>query len=67
MQASNVQIGRIIRVGRGWADVTIDRRVRRVSTRPDLLLRAGCFLQIINDQGVALQSYEEHRSTNLLQ
>jgi hypothetical protein len=47
-------VGRVIRVGRGWVDVSIDRRVRRVSTRPDLLVKAGSYLQIVNDQGVAL-------------
>ncbi len=54
MQTTSIQIGRVIRVGRGWADVTIDRKVRRVSTRSDLLLRAGSYLQIVNEQGIAL-------------
>jgi hypothetical protein len=54
MQTTNTQIGRIIRVGRGWADVTVDRKVRRVCTRPDLLVRAGSYLTIVNDQGVSL-------------
>lgn len=70
MPTANVQthkIGHVIRVGRGWADVTIDRSVRRVSTRPDLLVKAGCYLKIINEQGVALLSSEKIRSTELLQ
>lgn len=47
-------VGRVIRVGRGWVDVTVERRIRRVSTRPDLLIKAGAYLQIVDDQGVAL-------------
>lgn len=54
MHTSNIQVGRIIRVGRGWVDVTVDRKIRRICTRPDLLARAGSYVTIINDQGVSL-------------
>ena len=54
MQTSNMQVGRIIRVGRGWVDVTVDHKVRRVCTRPDLLARAGSFITIVNDQGFSI-------------
>ncbi len=56
-----IQVGHVLRVGRGWADVEIDNRVRRVSVRPDLLVRAGSTLKIINEQGVALiPTYKQH-------
>jgi hypothetical protein len=66
MQTASVQVGRIIRVGRGWADVTIDRKVRRICTRTDLLLRAGNYLQIVNDQGIALLPSNQERTTRKL-
>ncbi len=53
-------IGRVLRVGRGWADVEVNRKVRRVSTRPDLVVRAGNYLQIVQDQGVSLLSSQEY-------
>ena len=56
----DTEIGRVLRVGRGWADVEIKRKVRRVSTRPDLIVRAGSYLQIIQDQGVSLLSSREY-------
>jgi hypothetical protein len=51
---TNTEVGRIIRVGRGWVDVTIDHKVRRIRTRPDLLARAGCYVTIVNNQGFSL-------------
>jgi hypothetical protein len=57
--------GWVIRVGRGWVDVVVDRHVRRVSTRPDLLVKAGCTLQIINDQGFALLPTAEPQNTKM--
>lgn len=66
MNQSNVQIGRVIRVGRRWADVVIDQKVRRIWTRPDLLVRAGCYVQIIRDQGVALLPSNEQHTTKQL-
>lgn len=49
-----IEIGRVIRVGRGWVDVTVDRKIRRIGIRPDLLIRAGSQIQIINDQAFAV-------------
>lgn len=54
MQTSNMQVGRIIRVGRGWIDVTVDHKVRRISTRPDMLARAGSYVTIVHGQGVSV-------------
>ena len=54
------EVGRVLRVGRGWADVEINRKVRRISTRPDLIVRAGSYLQIVQDQGVSLLSSREY-------
>jgi hypothetical protein len=54
MQPTNMQVGQVLRVGRGWIDVIIDRKVRRVSVRPDLLVRVGNHLQILKGQGIAL-------------
>jgi hypothetical protein len=54
MDTTDEQVGRVIRVGRGWVDVTVERKMRRVSTRPDLLIRVGSYLKIVNDQGVVL-------------
>jgi hypothetical protein len=54
MEIVTVNVGRVIRVGRGWADVTIDRKVHRVNTRPDLLVKVGSHLRIINELGVSI-------------
>jgi hypothetical protein len=54
MQNNAVQIGRVIRVGRGWADVKINGKMRRISTRSDLLIHAGTYLQIIDEQHVVI-------------
>ena len=67
MIATNAQIGRVIRVGRGWVDVTIENKIRRVNTSPGLLVRAGCYLQIINEQGVALLPTSERYTTDVMQ
>lgn len=55
MRTGDVQIGRVIRVGRGWADVTIEHKVRRVNTRPDLLVKVGSCLTISNEMGISIQ------------
>jgi len=65
MESPNIQVGRVLRVGRGWVDVTIDRKVRRVRTRPDLLVRAGNYLQITHDQGIALLPSQRSSSNRL--
>jgi hypothetical protein len=63
MITTTTQVGRVIRVGRGWADVTIQQKVRRIEVRPSLLVRVGDHLKIINEQGIArLPSYERHAS-----
>lgn len=62
-----VQVGHVLRVGRGWADVEIDNRVRRVRVRPDLLVRAGSTLKIINEQGVALIPTHKRHMTDQVQ
>lgn len=53
MQTSTIEIGRVIRFGRGWADVSVDRKVRRVPVRPDLLIRVGDSLMIVHDQAMS--------------
>jgi hypothetical protein len=67
MGTSSALVGRVIRVGRGWADVTVDSRIRRVSTRPDLLVRAGNYLQIVNEHGVAILPADQSYSTTVVQ
>lgn len=64
MSTAVIQVGRVLRVGRGWADVEIDNRVRRVSTRPDLLVRAGSYLKIINERGIDVLPSSEHYRTS---
>lgn len=62
-----VQIGRVIRVGPGWADVSFERTTRRVSVQPGLLVRVGQRLQIINDRGVLpLPADQLHTTVRLL-
>jgi hypothetical protein len=65
METVNVNVGRVIRVGRGWADVTIDHKVHRVNTRPDLLVKVGSHLKIINELGISVlptdDLYPSHR------
>jgi hypothetical protein len=60
------QIGRVIRVGRRWADVLIDQKIRRVSTRPDLLVKPGCYLQIINEQGITMLAPSDRHTSDRL-
>lgn len=63
MGTNIVEIGRVLRVGRGWADVEVAQQVRRISTRRDLLVRAGCYLKIVNKHGIAVLSASDyHRS-----
>jgi hypothetical protein len=52
MQTTTIEIGRVLRLGRGWADVSVDRKTRRVSVRPDLLVRVGDSLKIVQDHAV---------------
>lgn len=66
MQTATVEVGRVIRVGRRWVDVMVDQKVRRIWTRPDLLVRPGSYVQIINDQGVALLPSDQRHTTNKL-
>lgn len=54
MFSPSIQIGKVLRVGRGWADVEINHRIRRICTRPDLLVRAGSYLKIMDEQGVSV-------------
>jgi len=63
MQTSTAQVGRVIRIGRGWADVTVGHKLRRVSTPSGLLVRVGNHLQIVNDQGVAILPASERHGT----
>ena len=63
MPPIETQIGRVIRVGRGWVDVTIEHRVHRVSALPDLLIRPGSYLKIVNEQGVAILPSSPHHMT----
>jgi hypothetical protein len=67
MSPQDMQVGRVIRVGRGWVDVTINRKIRRVSARPDLLVRVGSYLQILHDQGIMLLPTGEPPKTSRLQ
>ena len=54
MDTVDVNVGRVIRVGRGWADVTIDHKVHRINTRPDLLVKVGSHVKIINELGISV-------------
>ncbi len=67
METVSVKIGRVIRVGRGWADVTIDHRVRRVNTRPDLLVKVGSHLKIMNELGISVLPTSDKYTTYRLQ
>jgi hypothetical protein len=63
MQQGDRIVGRVIRVGRGWADVAVGNKVRRVSVRPDLLIRAGSQL-ILNREGSVAALMQERASTS---
>lgn len=66
MNSTVAEVGRVLRIGRGWADVEIDNTVRRVNTRADLLVRAGNYLKVVGEQGVALiPASERHKSKHL--
>lgn len=64
MSTAVIHVGRVLRVGRGWADVEIENRVRRVSMRPDLLVRAGSYLKIMNECGIAVLPSSEYHTTS---
>ncbi len=59
MHSKNHLEGRVIRVGRGWADVAVGRTVRRITTRPDLLLRVGNRISVDRDGGAISPSVEQ--------
>lgn len=67
MNTVNERVGRVIRVGRGWADVTINHKVCRINTRPDLLVKVGSQLKIINELGISILPTSENYWTNRLQ
>lgn len=58
MQQNDRLVGRVIRVGRGWADVDIGRTVRRITTRPDLLIRVGSQVVVHQESGVVAHTQE---------
>jgi len=62
MQKGDRIVCRVIRVGRGWVDVAVGNKVRRVSVRPDLLIRAGSQL-ILNREGSVAALAQERAST----
>jgi hypothetical protein len=67
MKTVDVNVGRVIRVGRGWADVTIDHKVHRINTRPDLLVKVGSQLKIINDLGISILPASDKYTAQRLQ
>lgn len=67
MSNAVAEVGRVIRVGRGWADVEINHTVRRVHTRADLLIRAGSYLKIVGERGIALMPSGDRHATDRLQ
>lgn len=62
MQHTDRIVCRVIRVGRGWADVAIGNKVRRISVRSDLLIRAGSQL-VLNREGSIAALSQERAST----
>jgi len=61
MQTAHEQIGRVIRVGRGWADVSIERRVVRVITSPGFVVQPGAQLKISGNRVISLAESEQRR------
>lgn len=59
MQTVHEQIGRVIRVGRGWADVSVERRIVRVITSPGLLVQPGAQLKIAGNRVISLAETEQ--------
>ena len=58
MQTAHEQIGRVIRVGRGWADVSVERRIVRVTTNPEHLIQPGIQLKIAGTRVISLVAAE---------
>jgi hypothetical protein len=58
MQTAHEQIGRVIRVGRGWADVSVERRIVRVTTRPGQMLQPGNHLKIAGTRVIGVVEAE---------
>ncbi len=55
MSTSVYEVGRVLKLGPGWADVTIGRRVQRVTTRLTSPIFVGSYLRIVNGVGAPMQ------------
>lgn len=62
MGASKYEVGRVLRVGPGWADVTVGRRVRRVTTHLTSPISTGSYLKIVNGVGGPAVPAPAHRA-----
>ncbi len=63
MQHNSRLVGRVIRVGRGWVDVDLGRTVRRMTTRPDQLIRVGSQI-VVHRDGAVVAPAQERASTS---
>ncbi len=64
MQTAHEQIGRVLRVGRGWADVSVERRIVRVTISPGFLVQPGAQLKIAGNRIISLAESEQRRPAN---
>lgn len=48
------EIGRVVRLGRGWVEVDLEGRLRRVKLPPNLLTRVGGYVKLLGDCAVAV-------------
>ncbi len=58
MQEGTLRQGRVLRVGRGWADVAFGHTVRRVILSPNLLVRVGNSISVDGNGRVIVQPQE---------
>lgn len=47
------EIGRVVRLGRGWVEVDLEGKLRRVKLPPSLLTRVGGYVKLRGDCAVA--------------
>lgn len=48
------QVGRVVRLGRGWVEVDMNGSIRRVTMPPGLLAHVGNYVELRDDSAVSL-------------
>ncbi|MCZ7544707.1 MAG: hypothetical protein M5R40_14825 [Anaerolineae bacterium] len=54
------QIGRVVRLGRGWVEVDVGGALRRVIVPPGLSVRVGNYVVLRSDVAVSVSAIRTH-------